>query len=202
MLLWNYNVIINLVVSLGDIMYFIIFLSLFSLRNVADFFVTPKIKLAAPHQAAGRLSLLVLCMAFLVSGIAAAYSLYYFPPWSLWAYTGGCLLLLMGFAGRVTALRAMDNSYNQFIACPQNGLVTTGIYAIIRHPLYLFYLLEMTGFILISINILSIAAWLCVALAARLRARQEDKLLAAAFGEEFAAYEQQTNAFWPFRKNR
>jgi protein-S-isoprenylcysteine O-methyltransferase Ste14 len=71
-------------------------------------------------------------------------------------------------------------------------LVTTGLYARIRHPVYLF------GTIAGLASVLAVQVWWVFALALLLepitlvRARREERVLAAAFGEEYERYRDRT----------
>jgi protein-S-isoprenylcysteine O-methyltransferase Ste14 len=71
-------------------------------------------------------------------------------------------------------------------------LVTTGLYARLRNPIYLF-----GSLFLIGLSILLGMPWLLLLLVAIipmqiLRSRKEAKVLEAAFGDEYRAYKQRT----------
>jgi protein-S-isoprenylcysteine O-methyltransferase Ste14 len=96
------------------------------------------------------------------------------PSWLLWArsrYDLGA-----SFTGRAEA----------------KALVTRGIYSKIRHPIYIFGECLSAGlFIFIGQPLL----WLLFAVAIPLqvmRARKEERVLEAAFGEEYRAYRRRT----------
>ena len=80
----------------------------------------------------------------------------------------------------------------------KGALVTGGIYSIVRHPLYLFYILEMTGFTLITPRLLSALALLAVILAILFRIEREDKALASVYKVEFFRYKKSVKSIIPY----
>ncbi len=79
------------------------------------------------------------------------------------------------------------------------GLVTSGPYRLVRHPIYL-------GFVLLAIGeALAFGSWpaLVIALAGIVptfawRARAEEKLLGGSFGERYAVYRARTRLMIPY----
>ena len=71
-------------------------------------------------------------------------------------------------------------------------LVTRGLYAKIRHPIYVFGCLAYFGSLLALQVWPILAAWLALTPIEVVRARREDRVLADAFGPEYAAYRRQT----------
>ena len=107
-------------------------------------------------------------------------------------YTVGNLLALV-------SLRALGKQYSGYVTLQDNHeLVQTGIYGLIRHPIYLRALLVMVGLPLIfrSQLVFPLLALIAVFVAARIR--QEEKLLAEQFGAEFEAYRRRTWRLLPF----
>ena len=107
-------------------------------------------------------------------------------------YTVGNLLALV-------SLRALGKQYSGYVTLQDNHeLVQTGIYGLIRHPIYLRALLVAVGLPLIfrSQLVFPLLAFIVVFVAARIR--QEEKLLAVQFGAEFEAYRRRTWRLLPF----
>lgn len=104
----------------------------------------------------------------------------------------GTMLLLCGVALIVWGRLTLGREY--FVSTSQRAvlfagqlLITTGPFAIVRHPMYLGILLVGLG------GTLLYRTWTMVIitvmyLGLRLRARREEKVLAAAFGEEWQDY--------------
>jgi protein-S-isoprenylcysteine O-methyltransferase Ste14 len=111
----------------------------------------------------------------------------------------GCLLALAG-AGLVRRSRIeLGAAWSLLPVADQNtGLVTTGPYRFVRHPIYL-------GFILLALGAaLAFSSWLalCIVLAGIVptfawRAHAEEVLLSSTFGERFADYRRRTKMIIP-----
>jgi len=109
-------------------------------------------------------------------------------------YIAGLVLVL---SGRL-ALGQMYNVSSSFGAQLYSGhrLITHGPFAVVRHPMYLGILLTGLGGLLLYRNwtfVLVIATFLVLPG----RARQEEKVLAAEFGEQWEAYRQRVPAWLP-----
>jgi protein-S-isoprenylcysteine O-methyltransferase Ste14 len=111
----------------------------------------------------------------------------------------GCLLALAG-AALVLRSRAELGPAWSFVpkADQGTGLVTTGPYRLVRHPIYL-------GLALLAMGVaLAFGSWpaLMIVLSGVVptfawRARAEEKLLSRRFGEGYAVYRQRTNMIIP-----
>ena len=71
-------------------------------------------------------------------------------------------------------------------------LVTWGLYSRIRHPVYVFGSVAWFGAILALVGWSALIIWLIVAVVEFGRARREDRVLAEAFGAEYAEYRSRT----------
>ena len=83
-----------------------------------------------------------------------------------------------------------------------NQLVTDGVYALVRHPIYSAWLQFATALILLSQNIylliLPVIFWILLSIALK---KTEEKWLLDKFGDEYINYCRATNRFIPFRKS-
>jgi protein-S-isoprenylcysteine O-methyltransferase Ste14 len=81
---------------------------------------------------------------------------------------------------------------------PDHQLVRSGPYAIVRHPIYASMLALLLGMgLIISPWPLLLSALAFFILGTEIRVRIEDGLLAAHFGDEFAAYKRSKPAYIP-----
>ncbi len=70
---------------------------------------------------------------------------------------GGVMLFCIGACVRLSAINRLREKYvGEIIVEPGMMLVTSGIYAIVRHPLHLGLLLELIGCSVICFNVVSI----------------------------------------------
>jgi protein-S-isoprenylcysteine O-methyltransferase Ste14 len=111
----------------------------------------------------------------------------------------GCLLALAG-AALVVRSRAELGPAWSFVpeADPGTGLVTTGPYRLVRHPIYMGLALLAMG------EALAFGSWLALMIVLSgivptfaWRARAEEKLLSRTFGERYAVYRQRTRMIIP-----
>jgi protein-S-isoprenylcysteine O-methyltransferase Ste14 len=112
----------------------------------------------------------------------------------------GCLLALVG-AALVLRSRAELGAAWSFVpkADQRTGLVTTGPYRLVRHPIYLGFTLLAMGealafgswpaVLIVLCGIIPTFAW---------RARAEEALLSRAFGESYVRYRKRTRMVIPY----
>jgi protein-S-isoprenylcysteine O-methyltransferase Ste14 len=107
------------------------------------------------------------------------------------AWWTGLALSAAGFAGWVTARVQLGSAFT--VRAEAHTLVRTGLYARLRHPIYLFGGLAYFGALLALQNWWLLAGWLLLFVVVEtIRIRQEEAALRAAFGDEYAAYRRQT----------
>jgi protein-S-isoprenylcysteine O-methyltransferase Ste14 len=136
---------------------------------------------------------------------AAAYSVLWQSPF--WTYSPGpwrmtLAVLFLALAGTLswTAARALGKHLRLDAALSaDHQLIRSGPYRIIRHPIYasMFCLLLGTGFVITPLPLLLLAIALMVA-GTEIRARIEDRLLAAGFADDFRVYRQQVSSYIPY----
>lgn len=112
-------------------------------------------------------------------------------PYPLLATVGG-VLLAVGVAWYAIGVRTVHRAYRA------ERLVTDGLYAVCRHPIYaawILFLLPALGLLADSWLVLSAAVVMYVL--TRLLVRREERSLEAQFGEPYAEYKRRTNAIFP-----
>jgi protein-S-isoprenylcysteine O-methyltransferase Ste14 len=142
--------------------------------------------------------------AFAVLGLLAAYLPAYTDRREFWTIDGdavrwlGVVLFAAGGALRVWPVFVLGNRFSGLVAIqPGHTLVTTGIYAVIRHPSYLGLLVNSLGWALAfrsGVGVL-LSALLIPPLLARIHA--EERLLRAQFGDAYYAYRARTSRIIP-----
>jgi protein-S-isoprenylcysteine O-methyltransferase Ste14 len=112
----------------------------------------------------------------------------------------GCLLALAGATLVLKSRAALGTAWSFVAKADQGtGLVTTGPYRLVRHPIYLGLTLLAMGqalafgswpaLVIVLSGIVPTFAW---------RARAEEKLLSRTLGERYAVYRQRTKLIIPY----
>lgn len=116
-------------------------------------------------------------------------------PFQWWLAIPGMLLLLAQLLYLVLAHRALGSSWSGSIFTYEGQkLVTSGIYAHVRHPIYVGVLFWALGAILVGHNVLFL--WLLVAAAGVvLRVQAEERNLTDQFGDEWREHRKRTRMF-------
>jgi phosphoribosyl 1,2-cyclic phosphodiesterase len=78
------------------------------------------------------------------------------------------------------------------VSAEANKLVKTGIYKKVRHPIYLFGIIFLSGIIFMTHTLFLLIIVVIVIIFQIKRIKQEEKMLAEKFGNEFSAYKKQT----------
>ncbi|MGA7295261.1 MAG: isoprenylcysteine carboxylmethyltransferase family protein [Terriglobales bacterium] len=111
----------------------------------------------------------------------------------------GLAFCCFGLGVRVLALKALGRHFSAYVTLqPNHQLVRHGIYAWIRHPLYLSLLSLPTGIALVFDSFLALPILLLAAMFVLDRIRKEEHLLADHFGAKFNDYKRRTRKLIPF----
>ncbi len=111
------------------------------------------------------------------------------PP-AGWMQVAGISLLAIGFIFWTVARFQLGSSFS--ISAKAQKLVTHGLYAKIRNPIYVFGSLVIAGVILIVGRPLALLVFLIIIPVQIRRGRKEASVLEAAFGEEYRSYRART----------
>lgn len=111
----------------------------------------------------------------------------------------GVVLYAFGNLLALLAVRTLGKQYSGYVTLQDNHqLVQTGIYGVIRHPIYLRMLLVSFAVPLVFRSWLWIPFFVFVVALVTYRIRKEEKLLAEQFGAEFEAYRRRTWRLIPY----
>jgi protein-S-isoprenylcysteine O-methyltransferase Ste14 len=102
----------------------------------------------------------------------------------------GLLLAAVGFPLWVIARRQLGTAFA--VRARADELVTHGLYARVRHPIYLFGCIAYFGSLLALQNRLWLGLWLALTPIELLRIRREEHALLDRFGEEYRRYRRST----------
>jgi protein-S-isoprenylcysteine O-methyltransferase Ste14 len=166
----------------------------------------PRAVVAAPAAPPGKGSRVPLIATFFAFGLMCAFLGGPFTVPGL-DDTGFLLCGLAGVAlmvvGTLIAYRARAALGASWSLAPRashaTGLVTSGPYARIRHPVYLGLALGVLAIAVAFANWAAVLAFLLLILPCLLwRAREEERVLTAVFGDEYRLYRQRTRMLIPY----
>ncbi len=78
-----------------------------------------------------------------------------------------------------------------------SGIIDSGVFGYVRHPLYLGVLLIYLGFVFGSFSMLSLFTLLCIFFVYNYLANFEEKDLERMFGEEYLQYKKRVPRWFP-----
>lgn len=111
----------------------------------------------------------------------------------------GTVVVAVGAAFNIYGRIALKSGWaNQIKVYEGHELITTGPYALVRHPLYASLIWAFLGGALIYSNALALVMTLVIFVPMMyVRARKEEALLTQSFAEEYATYRGKTGMFLP-----
>lgn len=137
----------------------------------------------------------------------ALFELYFFPQYKLRfaaAYWLGLVLMVAGQTLRTFAMKTAGESFSHIIAVrklDQHKLVTSGVYAVSRHPSYAGYYWWAIGSQLLLVNPVCLVVFSVVLYRFfSKRIAYEERYLVTFYGEEYVQYRQQKPVYIPFIK--
>jgi len=78
-------------------------------------------------------------------------------------------------------------------------VITTGVFSIVRHPIYLSSILLYLGFIILSLSLLSVLVWIFVIVFYYMISKYEEKLLTQRFGSAYEEYKKKVPMLLPIK---
>jgi protein-S-isoprenylcysteine O-methyltransferase Ste14 len=124
------------------------------------------------------------------------------------AQTSGLLLIATGFALFVLSLQALDTSWRLGVDAQNPGpLVTDGVYAFSRNPIYVFFDFYFIGTFLMNGHLIFLVFALLAVANLHYQIVQEEKSLAQTHGHPYERYRSQVGRYascrrWTGRKER
>jgi protein-S-isoprenylcysteine O-methyltransferase Ste14 len=158
-----------------------------------------KQRLGSEHPLCDRIQLLMLILFFAVWGIDSAsfflfgYSTVIFEALAFPVLFAGTLAFLC------LSIYLVSKSHKAVLEQVQDPpqLVDSGVYAWVRHPLYLGTLLFCLAFIFVSVSLVSIVIWIAFFVFYDRMAAYEEKSLIEILGEQYVAYQKRVSKWVP-----
>ena len=155
--------------------------------------------LGSEHPLCDRIQLLMLILFFVMWGLdslgffmfgysTVVFQVLTFPP----LLAGTIVSLALSFY-------LVSKSHKAVLEQVQNPpqLVDSGVYAWVRHPMYLGILLFCLAFIFVSVSLVSIAIWIAFFVSYDRMAAYEEKSLIEILGESYIAYQKHVAKWLP-----
>jgi protein-S-isoprenylcysteine O-methyltransferase Ste14 len=101
----------------------------------------------------------------------------------------GIALILPSFVLLLIAFHQLGNSFA--VNAKAKELVTNGLYAKIRHPMYVFQILLFLGFAMITRDVIAYGFFILALVFVAWRVRIENRILEEKFGDAYRAYREQ-----------
>jgi protein-S-isoprenylcysteine O-methyltransferase Ste14 len=155
--------------------------------------------LGSEHALCDRVQLLMVILFFVVWGIDSLG--FFIFGYSTVVFQASAFLPLL--AGTVLSLALsfylISKSHKAVLEQVQDPpqLVDSGVYAWVRHPMYLGTLLFCLAFIFISVSLVSIAIWIAFFVFYDRMAAYEEKSLIEILGESYIAYQKRVSKWLP-----
>jgi protein-S-isoprenylcysteine O-methyltransferase Ste14 len=131
---------------------------------------------------------------FVLYGLALAWGAS--ASWGVWRWLGAPLMAMGAWVG-LAALRLHGRKLTPLPEPnPALGLQRTGVYAVIRHPMYTGLLLSAFGLAILAQKPLAIAAAGALTVFFNLKAREEERRLRRRY-PDYADYQRATGRFLP-----
>jgi protein-S-isoprenylcysteine O-methyltransferase Ste14 len=115
-----------------------------------------------------------------------------------WQGVAGNTLLVLAAALTFGSLAVFKSWRLLAVVDANHELCTSGVYGIVRHPIYVAFNLTGIGVALAVPSPIVIAGALMLLIACEVRSRTEEKVLLAAFGDRYRAYMRRVSRVIPF----
>ena len=155
--------------------------------------------LGSEHPLCDKIQLILLILFFAVWGIdLVGFFIFRYSTVIFYALTFPAL-----FAGTILffclSLYLVAKSHKAVLEQTRDSptLVDSGVYAWVRHPMYLGTLLFCLAFLFIGVSLLSIVIWIAFFIFYNRMATHEEKSLIEILGEEYVAYQRRVSKWLP-----
>ncbi len=125
----------------------------------------------------------------------------YLQPWpaGLWPFWLGAAVMVAGLLFAVWAREHLGGNWSSSVTIKQgHELITTGPYAVVRHPIYTGILAGLLGTAIALSQVRGFIAFVLIVLVLWLKLRMEEQWMRSQFGEKYATYAHQTTALVPY----
>lgn len=120
------------------------------------------------------------------------------PP-GIWPFWIGAAVTVTGLLFAIWARQHLGSNWSRSVTIKQgHELITTGPYALVRHPIYTGVLIGFLGTAIALSQVRGVVVVVLVFLAFWAKLRMEEEWMRSQFGETYATYSHQTAALVPY----
>jgi protein-S-isoprenylcysteine O-methyltransferase Ste14 len=120
-------------------------------------------------------------------------------PVGFWPFWLGAAVTIAGLLFAVWAREHLGSNWSRSVTIKQgHELITTGPYAVVRHPIYTGILTGFLGMAIAISQVRGFIVFILIFLAFWIKLRMEEQWMRSQFGETYATYAHQTAALVPY----
>ena len=120
-------------------------------------------------------------------------------PAGLWSFWIGAAMTLGGLLFAVWARHHLASNWSSAVTIKQgHELITSGPYAVVRHPIYTGILTGFLGTAIALSQVRGVIGFLLILVVLWAKLRKEEEFMRSQFGETYAIYAQRTTALVPY----
>jgi protein-S-isoprenylcysteine O-methyltransferase Ste14 len=117
---------------------------------------------------------------------------------AFWIHVVGIVITSIGMAFTIWARATLSDNWSPNITLKeQHQLIRSGPYALVRHPIYTGFSFALIGGVLQIGEYRAIVAYAILLIAHSMKAKREEKLMAAQFGQQYAEYRKHSGFLIP-----
>jgi protein-S-isoprenylcysteine O-methyltransferase Ste14 len=122
-----------------------------------------------------------------------------FWPAGLWSFWLGAAITVAGLLFAVWARVHLGSNWSRSVTIKQgHELITTGPYAVVRHPIYTGILVGFLGTVMALSQVRGLIAFVLIFLVLWRKLRMEEQWMRSQFGETYDTYAHKTAALVPY----
>jgi len=120
-------------------------------------------------------------------------------PVGVWPFWAGAAVTIAGLLFAVWAREHLGSNWSRSVTIKQgHELITTGPYAVVRHPIYTGILTGFLGMAIAISQVRGFIVFVLIFLVFWVKLRMEEQWMRSQFGEAYATYARQTAALAPY----
>jgi protein-S-isoprenylcysteine O-methyltransferase Ste14 len=122
-----------------------------------------------------------------------------FWPRGFWPFWLGATVTIAGLLFAIWAREHLGSNWSRSVTIKQDHeLITTGPYAVVRHPIYTGILTGFLGMAIAISQVRGFIVFVLIFLVLWIKLRMEEQWMRSQFGETYATYAHQTAALVPY----